>query len=143
LHYLDHDVGTFLNRHVGLFVGCWWWGKKRWDGVHVFQLYVHNFASILSLCKEGRHKPNHPKYSEYDPELTLRLAHLKNTMALGYSLAGWIKSSRSVSKYVKPVANWYANLAGYRQMGLKYDDLRACHGWAVGSDNGLMDCNSN
>jgi len=44
-------------------------------------------------------------------------------MALGYSLAGWIKSSRSLSKYVKPVANWYANLAGYRQMGLKYDDL--------------------
>jgi len=44
-------------------------------------------------------------------------------MALGYSLAGWIKSSRTLSKYVKPVANWYADLAGYRQMGLKYDDL--------------------
>jgi ubiquinol-cytochrome c reductase subunit 7 len=48
-------------------------------------------------------------------------------MALGYSLAGWIKSSRTLSKYVKPVANWYADLAGYRQMGLKYDDLCACH----------------
>jgi len=44
-------------------------------------------------------------------------------MALGYTLAGWIKSSRSLSKYVKPIANWYADLAGYRQMGLKYDDL--------------------
>jgi len=44
-------------------------------------------------------------------------------MALGYSLIGWIKSSRTLSQYVKPVANWYANLAGYRQMGLKYDDL--------------------
>jgi len=49
-------------------------------------------------------------------------------MALGYSLAGWIKSSRTLSKYVKPVANWYADLAGYRQMGLKYDDLCGCHG---------------
>jgi hypothetical protein len=44
-------------------------------------------------------------------------------MALGYSLVGWIKSSRTLSKYVKPIANWYADLAGYRQMGLKYDDL--------------------
>jgi hypothetical protein len=44
-------------------------------------------------------------------------------MALGYSLNGWIKSSRTLSQYVKPIANWYANLAGYRQMGLKYDDL--------------------
>jgi len=42
---------------------------------------------------------------------------------VGYSLTGWIKSSRTLSKYVKPMANWYANLAGYRQMGLKYDDL--------------------
>jgi len=44
-------------------------------------------------------------------------------MRLGYSLIGWIKSSRTLSQYVKPIANWYANLAGYRQMGLKYDDL--------------------
>lgn len=51
-------------------------------------------------------------------------------MALGYSLAGWIKSSRTLSKYVKPVANWYADLAGYRQMGLKYDDL--CALWFAG-----------
>jgi hypothetical protein len=47
-------------------------------------------------------------------------------MGLGYSLAGWIKSSRTLSKYIKPVANWYADLAGYRKMGLKYDDLREC-----------------
>jgi len=44
-------------------------------------------------------------------------------MALGYSLANWIKSSRTLSKYVKPIASWYADLAGYRQIGLKYDDL--------------------
>jgi len=28
-----------------------------------------------------------------------------------------------VYKALKPIANFYANLAGYRKMGLKYDDL--------------------
>ncbi|KAL2118561.1 hypothetical protein VTJ04DRAFT_8221 [Mycothermus thermophilus] len=28
-----------------------------------------------------------------------------------------------LTKLVRPVANWYANAAGYRQMGLKADDL--------------------
>lgn len=62
-------------------------------------------------------------------------------MVLGYSLAGWIKSSRTLSKYVKPVANWYADLAGYRQMGLKYDDLCAYHSSRL-SGIGLMKYNS-
>jgi len=26
-------------------------------------------------------------------------------------------------RYLKPFADWYASIAGYRQMGLKYDDL--------------------
>ncbi|KAI0797769.1 cytochrome bd ubiquinol oxidase subunit [Abortiporus biennis] len=42
---------------------------------------------------------------------------------LGPSLAPYIRSSKTLSSYVKPFANWYANLMGYRQMGLKYDDL--------------------
>ena len=39
------------------------------------------------------------------------------------SLASFIKSSPTVHKLVKPVANAYAHIAGYRQMGLRYDDL--------------------
>ncbi|WFD27003.1 Cytochrome b-c1 complex subunit 7 [Malassezia nana] len=39
------------------------------------------------------------------------------------SLANFIKSSPSLLKLVQPVANAYANAAGYRQMGLKYEDL--------------------
>lgn len=46
-------------------------------------------------------------------------------MAIGYSLINWINSSRTVSGYVKPIANWYANVSGYRRMGLKYDDIVA------------------
>lgn len=42
---------------------------------------------------------------------------------LGPSLAGTIRNSKSLSKFFKPIAGWYANLAGYRQHGLKYDDL--------------------
>ena len=43
---------------------------------------------------------------------------------LGPSLAGYVRSSKSLSRWLKPVSIWYANLAGYRRIGLKYDDLR-------------------
>ncbi|KAL0947163.1 hypothetical protein HGRIS_013290 [Hohenbuehelia grisea] len=42
---------------------------------------------------------------------------------LGFSLAPYIKSSRTLSGWFKPFAAWYAQAAGYRQFGLKYDDL--------------------
>jgi len=42
---------------------------------------------------------------------------------LGPSLAGYIRSSRSLSRWLKPVSIWYSGLAGYRKFGLKYDDL--------------------
>ncbi|OJA21631.1 hypothetical protein AZE42_09743 [Rhizopogon vesiculosus] len=44
--------------------------------------------------------------------------------ALGPSLAPYIRSSRTLKKYVAPIAHWYADLMGYRKMGLKYDDLQ-------------------
>ncbi|KAH7915988.1 cytochrome b-c1 complex subunit 7 [Hygrophoropsis aurantiaca] len=44
--------------------------------------------------------------------------------ALGPSLAPYIRSSRTLKKWVKPVAVWYTDLMGYRSMGLKYDDLQ-------------------
>lgn len=43
--------------------------------------------------------------------------------ALGPSLAQRIKSSRSLMKWVAPLAQRYANLSGYRKFGLKYDDI--------------------
>jgi hypothetical protein len=46
---------------------------------------------------------------------------------LGPSLAPYVRSSRTLSKWLKPVATWYANLSGYRRVGLLYDDLRAYH----------------
>ena len=45
---------------------------------------------------------------------------------LGLSLAPWIRSRPAVYRYFKPFANWYANLMGYRKLGLRYDDLRTC-----------------
>ncbi|KAF7789569.1 hypothetical protein EIP86_000515 [Pleurotus ostreatoroseus] len=42
---------------------------------------------------------------------------------LGLSLAPWIRSRPAVYRWFKPFANWYANAAGYRKVGLKYDDL--------------------
>ncbi|KAG6821148.1 hypothetical protein H0H93_005368 [Arthromyces matolae] len=42
---------------------------------------------------------------------------------LGASCAPYIKSSRTLSRWFKPIANWYAHAAGYRKYGFKYDDL--------------------
>jgi len=42
---------------------------------------------------------------------------------LGFSLAPYVNSSRTLSRWVAPIANWYANASGYRKYGFKYDDL--------------------
>lgn len=42
---------------------------------------------------------------------------------LGPSIANYVRSNRALYNLVKPVANWYAQVAGYRQHGLRYDDL--------------------
>ncbi|KAF5330653.1 hypothetical protein D9619_005943 [Psilocybe cf. subviscida] len=42
---------------------------------------------------------------------------------LGASAAPYIRSSRTLSAWLQPLANWYANAAGYRKYGFKYDDL--------------------
>jgi ubiquinol-cytochrome c reductase subunit 7 len=42
---------------------------------------------------------------------------------LGFSLAPFVKSSRTLSRWITPFANWYANASGYRKYGFKYDDL--------------------
>lgn len=42
---------------------------------------------------------------------------------LGPSLAPTIRKSRTLYRWIKPVADWYADLAGYRKVGYKYDDL--------------------
>lgn len=45
---------------------------------------------------------------------------------LGLSFAPQIQKSRTLYRWLKPVSDWYAQVAGYRQMGLKYDDLSEC-----------------
>jgi ubiquinol-cytochrome c reductase subunit 7 len=42
---------------------------------------------------------------------------------LGFSLAPYVKSSRTLSRWITPIASWYANASGYRKYGFKYDDL--------------------
>ena len=46
---------------------------------------------------------------------------------LGPSLAPIIRGNRSLYQFLKPIANWYAHVSGYRQVGLKYDDLRTSY----------------
>ncbi|OAA33451.1 ubiquinol-cytochrome C reductase-like protein [Moelleriella libera RCEF 2490] len=41
----------------------------------------------------------------------------------GYSLAPFVLRRPWLAKMVLPAANWYANAAGYKKLGLRYDDL--------------------
>ncbi|PWN17854.1 putative ubiquinol--cytochrome-c reductase [Microstroma glucosiphilum] len=41
----------------------------------------------------------------------------------GLSLAKYVTSSPALMRFLKPVADAYARAAGYRKMGLRYDDL--------------------
>lgn len=41
----------------------------------------------------------------------------------GLSVANYIKTSPLLMRFLRPVSNAYANSAGYRRLGLKYDDL--------------------
>ncbi|KAG6001951.1 Cytochrome b-c1 complex subunit 7 [Claviceps maximensis] len=40
-----------------------------------------------------------------------------------YSLAPFILRRPWLAKMLMPAANWYANAAGYKKLGLRYDDL--------------------
>jgi ubiquinol-cytochrome c reductase subunit 7 len=39
------------------------------------------------------------------------------------SLHRYIQARPNLHKWLMPLARWYKNAAGYRQLGLKYDDL--------------------
>ncbi|PWO00740.1 putative ubiquinol--cytochrome-c reductase [Tilletiopsis washingtonensis] len=41
----------------------------------------------------------------------------------GFSLFRFIKSSPNLLRSLQPISNAYANAAGHRKVGLKYDDL--------------------
>ena len=45
---------------------------------------------------------------------------------LGVSFASTIRRNRTLYRWFKPLSDWYANVAGHRKVGLKYDDLRTC-----------------
>ena len=46
------------------------------------------------------------------------------------SLAPFIMKRPWLQRWVKPLANWYCNAAGYRQLGLRYGapDMAGIHG---------------
>ena len=79
--------------------------------------------------RSGKHRPTNPiPPISRTPSISIHPLHHPQTMTifgpLGPSLAGYVRSSKSLSRWLKPVSIWYANLAGYRRIGLKYDDLR-------------------
>lgn len=99
-----------------------------------------NDFKIISIAEERKEvpqKPNTHKRPDRLPESfrlglrcrsvsTLSLYFISKMFGpLGPSLAPYVRQSRTLSKWIKPLATWYADLAGYRKMGLKYDDLRA------------------
>lgn len=42
---------------------------------------------------------------------------------LSVSFAPYVRSSRTLSKWLTPLSKWYVDRAGWRKYGFKYDDL--------------------
>ena len=93
--HLDHDVGTLVLRHFLLVM------------VEEISSLAQPQAQVATNTISGVHR----HYRMFGP--------------LGLSFAPFVRSSRTLSKWIKPFAMKYADLMGYRKMGLKYDDLRA------------------
>jgi len=68
------------------------------------------------LARAALTDPHRPLSSPFAPRRARR-------SALGISLANHLKASRGLYKALKPLADRYANLAGFRAYGLKYDDV--------------------
>lgn len=64
-----------------------------------------------------QHSQTQPFFS---PQLTTQPIMLGLS---GLSVANYIKTSPLLMRFLRPVSNAYANSAGYRRLGLKYDDL--------------------
>ncbi|EJD42008.1 14 kDa subunit of cytochrome bd ubiquinol oxidase [Auricularia subglabra TFB-10046 SS5] len=44
-------------------------------------------------------------------------------MVVGFSLAPWIMKRPGLLRALKPISGWYVQQAGWRKVGLLYDDL--------------------
>ena len=53
----------------------------------------------------------------------LPILHLPTATMPVYSLAPFVSRRPWLLKMLQPVANWYANTAGYRQVGLRYASM--------------------
>ncbi len=79
-----------------------------WRGIGSWWLTFGEF------CCSSRLAPRSPSHSR--PGLSVG-------GALGPSLAPQVRASRGLYKLLKPVADAYSSLSGYRRVGLKYDDI--------------------
>lgn len=64
-----------------------------------------------------------PTFGKYRVTLEVLLYATMPFGPFGLSLASYVRRSRTLYGWVKPIANWYANASGYRKYGFKYDDL--------------------
>lgn len=69
---------------------------------------------LLTLQRTSYHPPTHTSHT-HSPIMVLAFS--------GLSLAKYVTSSPALMRVLKPVADAYARAAGYRKMGLRYDDL--------------------
>lgn len=110
-------------------------GGRDWRSSFIAHLYLPSYrfqiGQLDRRCAQTRasNASGRPARAHAGAN-SLYAGHLASTTKmfgpLGISFASQVKANRTLYKWLKPVANWYASLSGYRRMGLKYDDLRAC-----------------
>jgi hypothetical protein len=89
--------------------------------------YVLRHGTLVPSCAPERSEQvkSSPQYTDKSNNQNLFLLSTMTIFGpLSLSFAPYVKSSRTLSKWVTPIAQWYVNVSGYRKMGLRYDDLR-------------------
>lgn len=68
-----------------------------------------------NFCRRSSY---HPDIPQHDPTTIHHRPPLPNAVTM-VSLAPYVLKRPWLTKMLTPMANWYANAAGYRQMGLR------------------------
>lgn len=132
--HLDHDIRALVNARghdSGFMFLLLTKGKKReLSGCEEdrtdFKRKLHLYLLNPEIAAQNMRKQC-PAFVPARSGSSTQLGKKQMFGPLGPSLAPYVRSSRTLSKWVKPLATWYANLSGYRRVGLVYDDLRTSH----------------
>lgn len=131
--HLDHDEGAFGDGHDCCFMRIPGEDEEREEekpeeyGTYAGDRFISRSPQRALQPRGANRRKQRQIQAKVAAWAAFTQITLTSTMPfygpLGFSLAPQIRRSKTLYRWIKPVADWYAHIAGYRQMGLRYDDL--------------------